>query len=120
MGEDFAGKPYAIARVNSRGGAYAATREINLQHENKVVSAGTSVVDVAWFCRIGVDGLCFSETDELQTISASRIIPVKMSWARGRHRSRRGARDVGKVLSSATDDRLVEFMQAQREEDEKV
>lgn len=114
--EAFNGKRYGIARVLSRGGSYATSRELKLQ-DGSVASVGDEVLDVVWFNRVGEVGLTFSETDVAETVLASRVVQVRVQWAKRAVR-RRGARETMSELSASCDDAIMNELGEESESDD--
>ena len=115
--EPFAGKLYGVAKIAKA--PCECKRDVNLVGDGKA-TVGTKVMDVQWYCRVGDSGLTFSETDELQTVLASRLIQVRLSWARVRGRSRRGAREGHRELSTASDEEVSQLLADDPSRDEEV
>eukprot|EP00467_Chlorarachnion_reptans_P025414 CAMPEP_0114535310 /NCGR_PEP_ID=MMETSP0109-20121206/28355_1 /TAXON_ID=29199 /ORGANISM="Chlorarachnion reptans, Strain CCCM449" /LENGTH=408 /DNA_ID=CAMNT_0001718881 /DNA_START=782 /DNA_END=2008 /DNA_ORIENTATION=- len=104
--EEFLGMAYGIAKAQRK--VYKATRNIagNIQKDQ-------DVLDVSWWAKTAVESLVFQDSGEVQTVAASRIASVKITWGRHRRPNRRSSRrDLGtKTLSLACHERINEHIQ---------
>lgn len=114
--EAFAGKHYGIAKIVSRGGCYLALRDIPLEGDG-IAPQGSEIVDVLWYNRIGLTGLKFQESDTPQTIRSSRIIHMKLQWAKANGASRRGGREAMREKSKSSDDDVMTMLNDMREDE---
>jgi hypothetical protein len=103
-GFEFAGKPYGVGKVTSRG-LYRTRSEREINGTRAPV--GTLVVDLKLFTRDGLVGLRYRETNTFLTIRESQIAQVRLQWAWMRGRTRRGQLDTGRELSQVSDDDLM-------------
>jgi hypothetical protein len=100
--ESFMGSKYGIGKTLKK--IYKARRNIAAG----LIRRGEMVVDVTWWTRTNMTSLVFQDSGEVQTVLASRVVPVRVSWGRSRGAARRGGQREGgsKTLSVACHQKL--------------